>query len=129
MMVVSGVISILGISIAYLLHYAGRTTAARSRADSLIPLFGPLAHWAQRKWYVDELYDILIVQPLWVLANIFALIDKYLVDGLVDLVGWVPRAIGRTLRPSQSGELHGYALGMAGGITVLLLIVLLVTLR
>lgn len=127
MMVVSGVVGFIGILVAYLLHYAGRTTAATSKADALLPAFGPLATAAQHKWYVDELYDLLIVKPLWVVSNIFALIDKYVVDGLVDFLGWLPRFIGRSLRPSQGGELHGYAIGMAGGIAVLVLIVLLVT--
>ncbi len=127
MMVVSGVVGFIGILVAYVLHYAGRTTAAKSKADSLLPAFGPLATAAQHKWYVDELYDLLIVKPLWVVSNIFALFDKYVVDGLVDFLGWLPRAIGRSLRPSQGGELHGYAVGMAGGIAVLVLIVLLVT--
>ncbi|MCX5691287.1 MAG: proton-conducting transporter membrane subunit, partial [Planctomycetota bacterium] len=127
MMVVSGVVGFIGIFVAFILHYAGRTTARTSRADSLLPLFGPLATAAQHKWYVDEIYDVLIVKPLWVISNIFALVDKYVVDGLVDFAGWLPRAIGRTLRPSQSGELHGYAAGMAGGLVVLILIVLLVT--
>jgi len=129
MMVVSGIVGAIGILVAFMLHYVGRTTAARSKADAIVPLLGPLAYWAQRKWFVDEFYDILIVKPLWVLSNIFALVDKYLVDGLVDAFGWAPRAVGRTLRPSQSGEIHGYALGMAGGIAVLLVIVLLVTLQ
>jgi NADH-quinone oxidoreductase subunit L len=129
MMYVSAVVGAIGIFFAYILHYAGRTTAAKSKADALLPAVGPLAHWAQRKWYVDELYDLLIVKPLWILSNIFALLDKYLVDGIVDLLGWIPRALGKTLRPSQSGDLHGYALGMAGGVALLLVVILLVTLR
>jgi hypothetical protein len=54
------------------------------------------------------------------------MIDKLLVDGLVNLVGWLPKVIGAAIRPSQSGQLHGYAIGMAGGVAVLVLIVLLV---
>ncbi len=129
MMYVSAIVGAVGIFFAYILHYAGRTTAAKSKADALLPAMGPLAHWAQRKWYVDEFYDLLIVKPLWILSNIFALLDKYLIDGIVDLLGWIPRALGKTLRPSQSGDLHGYALGMAGGLALLLVVILLVTLR
>lgn len=123
---VSGIIGAVGIVIAFFLHYLGRTTAATSRADALVPALGPIARAAQRKWYVDEIYDFTIRTPLWVLSHIFHLIDKLLVDGLVDLAGWLPRQAGRTVRPAQSGILHGYALGMAGGVAVLLLIVLLV---
>jgi NADH-quinone oxidoreductase subunit L len=125
MMVVSSLVGILGIAVAWWLHKAGRTTAATSRADALLPLMGRLATAAQHKWYVDEIYDFLIRTPLWVLSNIFHLIDKFLVDGAVDLFGLLPRAIGSALRPAQSGRLHGYAVAMAGGVAFLLLIVLL----
>jgi len=35
----------------------------------------------------------------------------------------VPRWTGRTLRPSQSGELHGYAAQMALGIAFVMIVV------
>ncbi len=123
---VSGLVGFVGIGAALFLHYIGRTTAAHSRADALAIRLGPIAVAAQHKWYVDEIYDFLIRRPLWVISHIFHLIDKLLVDGLVDLTGWVPRLLGKTIRPAQSGVLHGYAIGMAGGLTVILLIVLLV---
>jgi NADH-quinone oxidoreductase subunit L len=126
---VSGVVGAVGILIAFVLHLMGRTNASTSKADALLPALGPLAKWAQGKWYVDEFYDFLIVRPLHVLSHIFHAIDQFLVDGLVNLVGYLPKAIGKSIRPSQSGELHGYAVGMAGGLAVLLLIVLLVVLR
>ncbi len=124
---VSAGVGALGIAIAFFLHRVGRTTAATSKADALLPMLGSLPGWAQHKWYVDELYDFLIVKPLLVLSHIFHLIDKLLVDGLVDLLGAIPRWVGKALRPSQSGELHGYAVGMAGGLAVLLVIVILVS--
>jgi len=124
---VSAVVGALGILVAFVLHYAGRTSAATSRADGLLTKVGGVARLAQRKWLVDELYDALIRKPLWVLSNVFHLIDKLVVDGLVDLAGFIPRAVGGSIRPAQSGVLHGYALGMAGGLALFLVIVLLVT--
>ena len=121
---VSGVVGALGIITAYILHLRGRTTAATAKADDLLPAFGPVATAAQNKWYVDEFYDFLIRRPLLVLAHIFHTIDQLLVDGLVNLAGYLPRGTGKVLRPSQSGELHGYAIGMAGGLAVLLIIIL-----
>jgi len=125
LMVVSGVVGAIGIFFAWLLHLRGRTTAAYSDADKLIPALGPIPKLAQHKWYIDEIYDALIRRPLRGLAHAFHLIDQFLVDGLVNIFGALPRWVGATVRPSQSGEMHGYALGMAGGIAVLLVIVLL----
>jgi NADH-quinone oxidoreductase subunit L len=134
MLLASAVVGFIGIMAAAYLHgprglaglgVGSRTEAARSRADALLPMLGPIPKWAQNKWYVDEFYDYLIRKPLWVLSNIFYYIDKLLVDGLVNLFGFLPRLLGGTLRPAQSGQLHGYAVAMAGGIAVLLIIVLI----
>ena len=127
MYVVSGIVGLTGIFIAWLLHLRGRTTAATSRADALLPAMGPIAQWAQGKWYVDEFYDWLIRRPLRGLAHVFSAFDKLFIDGFVNLVGFLPRVLASAIRPTQSGVLHGYALGMAGGIALLIAIVLLVT--
>ena len=86
-----------------------------------------MARWARDKWYVDEFYDFLFRRPLWLLGQVFYFIDRWFVDGLVNVFGILPRLTGWAVRPSQSGLLHGYALGTIGGTAVLLLIVWLVT--
>ncbi len=123
MMVVSGIVGLIGIAIAYVLHRAGRTSASRAKADDLLPRLGPVPRWAQGKWYVDEFYEFLIRRPLLVLAHVFHLFDKLIVDGLVDLAGALPRFMGRAIRPTQGGHLHGYALYMAGGLAAIVLVV------
>lgn len=122
---VSAIVGLIGIGTAFFLHYLGRTTAATSRADALVPMLGPVAGWAQRKWLVDELYNFLIVRPLHLISIVFAYVDKLLVDGLVNAFGWLPRALGSGLRPTQGGMIQGYAVQMAGGVALLLLIVFL----
>ena len=130
----SAIVGLTGILIAAYLHgpvgiaglfLGSRRQAARSRADALAPALGPLATWARHKWYVDEFYNQVVRIPLLVIAHLCNLIDKLLVDGLVNAAGWAPKGVGSAIRPSQSGLLHGYAVGMAGGIGVLLVIVLL----
>lgn len=126
---VSGAFGFGGIFIAFWLHYVGRTSAATSKADALLTKLGPIPGWAQHKWYVDEFYNLAIRVPLLILAHIFHLFDKLIVDGMVRLFGAIPRWIGNTIRPTQSGELHGYAAGMAAGVALLLFIVFMLTLR
>ena len=125
MYVISSIVGFIGIAIAFFLHYAGRTTAATSRADAILPALGPIPGWAQHKWYVDELYNWLFVRPLWVLAKIFHWIDVWIVDGLVNTFGAAPSAAGSGLRPAQSGILNGYAAGMAAGVGLVALLALL----
>jgi len=134
---ISAIVGIIGILTAAYLHgprgLGGLLIGTRTRADvlpradALASKLGPIVKWARNKWYVDEFYDAVLRNPLKVLAKVFHLIDQYVIDGLVNLVGMIPRSIGAILRPSQSGELHGYAAGMAGGIAVLIVLVLIVT--
>jgi len=117
---VSGVVGITGILIAFWLHLAGRTEAATSRADGLKKRMGVIGTAAENKWYVDEIYNAVFRMPLLVLAHLFYLIDKLLIDGLVDLFGGTPRGIGKRVRPMQGGSLQGYAGLMAIGVGLLL---------
>ncbi len=126
-LVASIAVGLGGIIVAFFLHYAGRTTAATSRADGLLPALGPIPGLAQHKWYVDEIYDFLIVTPLWWISHILHLIDKLIIDGLVNLAGLLPRLTGSLVRKQQTGVLHDYAVSMAAGITLVILVVILFT--
>ncbi len=128
----SGIIGAIGILIAAFLHgptgfgglfIGARTEAATSRADGLKRTFAPVGKWAERKWYVDELYDFLFRIPLWVLAHICYLFDRFIIDGIVDGLAKTPRGVGSGLRPSQNGLLQSYAVGMAGGLAFILLVI------
>ncbi len=135
---VSAVVGFIGIAIAAFLHgpvgigglfLGSRTEAATSRADALAAKLGPIPRWAQNKWYVDEFYDYIIRIPLIVIAHLSSIIDKLLVDGLVEGVARIPKLMGESARRAQTGVLQGYAASMAGGVGVILLVVLLVVLR
>ncbi|MEM1424595.1 MAG: hypothetical protein AAGH64_11415, partial [Planctomycetota bacterium] len=135
---VSAVVGLIGIFTAAFLHgpkgpaglfLGNRTEAARSRADGLLRLMGPVPVWAQNKWYVDEFYNAVVRVPLLVASHIFHLIDKALVDGAVNLTGGLPRTLARYIRPTQSGVLQGYAAGMAIGLALILLVVWVLVIR
>ncbi len=125
---VSAVVGLLGIGIAYFLHLYGRTSAATANADKLLAFMGPIPKWAQNKWYVDEFYDMLIRLPLLALAQLFYYFDVYVVDGLVNLVGKLPRMVANAIRPSQSGILQNYATGMAAGLAVIAILLWIIIL-
>jgi len=67
----------------------------------------------QNKWYVDELYDKIIVQPLNGLAGFLnSIIETKVVDGIVNGVGRLVNYGGRQLRWLQSGQVGAYVLLM-----------------
>jgi len=70
------------------------------------------------KYYVDELYDYIIVKPtFWVARNIIVgITDGRIIEGVVN---GVPAAIGRFsegFRKIQTGFTHHYAMVMAFGL-------------
>jgi NADH-quinone oxidoreductase subunit L len=72
------------------------------------------------KFFFDELYQVLVVMPLRAIAYLCDVIDRWLVDGLVDLCGRAPVSMGSLLRTMQTGVVQFYALAMALGALVLL---------
>jgi len=79
------------------------------------------------KFYVDELYDSIIVKPLKVLSDLFlVLVDKLIIDLFVNAIAWIVGLFGRTLRLVQSGNTGFYVFAMVFGIIVLFVIRLLI---
>ncbi len=75
------------------------------------------------KWYVDELYDAIIVKPVQSIAkylnNIF---EKKGVDGFVNGVGKAVNYGSRQIRLLQSGQVGNYVLMMVLGILIFFII-------
>jgi len=77
----------------------------------------------ENKWYVDELYDVIIVKPLnWLGSFLNSFFDKKIVDGIVNGIGRLVIYGGRQLRWLQSGQVGTYVLLMV--ISMLLFFVL-----
>lgn len=67
----------------------------------------------QNKWYVDELYDSIIVRPLNALGKFSnSIFEKSGIDALVNGVGRLVNYGGRQLRWLQSGQVGSYVLLM-----------------
>ncbi len=77
----------------------------------------------ENKWYVDELYDAIIVRPLKSLSLFFNnVIEKSGIDGLVNGVGKGINYGSRQIRLLQNGQVGAYILMMVAGILVLFII-------
>jgi NADH-quinone oxidoreductase subunit L len=67
----------------------------------------------ENKWYVDELYDSIIVKPLhWLGGFLKDIFDIKVVDGLVNGAGRLVNYGSRQLRLLQSGQVGSYVLLM-----------------
>lgn len=80
------------------------------------------------KWYIDELYDTVIVKPLNAVAAFFnSFVEKSGIDGFVNGIGKAVNYGSRQVRLLQSGLVGTYVLLMVIGILVLFIIQLFLT--
>ena len=67
----------------------------------------------ENKWYVDELYDKIIVQPINHFASFFSrTIDAKIIDAAVNGIGKLVQISARQMRLLQSGQVGSYVLIM-----------------
>jgi len=119
MMIVSFLVAAAGTGVAFVLH-----ARDRARAERLANQFSSVTRAIEAKYWIDEIYQALIVEPLRFLGRIAYGIDRILVDGIVGLVGFVPQLFGFFLKfTTQQGYLQGYALTMLLGVMVILFFV------
>jgi len=81
----------------------------------------PLHRLSLNKFFLDELFNYLLVIPVKVLALLCTLFDKYLLDGLLNFAGSIPSTIGRIVRPIQNGLVSHYAWVMLLGVVLFLI--------
>ncbi len=118
----STIITVVGITLAAILYLGNRNKAAR--LARLMNVFG-LYSLSYGKFFFDPIYNLLVVWPLLGIAWLAAWFDRWVIDGLVDLCGTVPKLLGAALRPSQNGLVQFYALGMVVGLLVLIFALLM----
>ena len=76
-----------------------------------------LANLSYNKFYVDELYDSIIVRPInWLSAFMGNVVDQRGIDGLVNGAGKVTFDTGKVLRLLQNGNVGFYLLMMVIGV-------------
>jgi NADH-quinone oxidoreductase subunit L len=112
--IISTLAGLLGIGLGYLIYL--KNSIPRDVVSSKLPGLYVLLN---RKYFMDELYEAVIVKPLRGIGWVLELFDHYVVDGLVRLVTFSVVGIGRIGSRLQNGQLQTYGL-----ITILGLIIL-----
>ena len=73
------------------------------------------------KWYVDELYDRLVVRPIVASSRfLWRIVDAGVVDGLVNATGSLSRGFGFVGSMIQTGAVNTYAFILAVGVLAIL---------
>ncbi|MDZ4803564.1 MAG: NADH-quinone oxidoreductase subunit L [Candidatus Eisenbacteria bacterium] len=120
LIVVSVAIALIGIFLATRL-YAGDASAA----EKLRLSWGGLHRLLANKYFVDELYNAIVVRPIKLLSDFFwQIVDVRGIDGAVNGVGTFLRGTGDELRRWQTGLAQNYAVAIVFGTLLILAFVL-----
>ena len=120
---VSFIVSLAGIGLAWL-FYVRRPELPSQVAAQLGGLYQLVAH----KYYVDEIYNFLLVRPLLVGSSevLWKGVDQIAIDGTVNLAARRTRRLGDTARRIQSGNIRSYAAWVALGALFLMAFMVMV---
>ena len=109
------VVGLAGIALAYFMYMASPLAPIR-----LAERFGAVYRFLLNKWYFDELYDAIFVQPLIRVAGVFWRTgDATLIDGVPNGLAWLTSGSSRQIVKLQTGSLAVYAFAMLIGVVAL----------
>jgi NADH-quinone oxidoreductase subunit L len=143
LMAVATLVALSGIGLAYQMYYKRAWSP-----DKVAQRFPQIYALLYNKYYFDELYSVLFIRPFYVLCDVLWTFDMLVIDGLVNLAGWIGlalsvihnwldtylvdglvngagyamRGLGRSLRFVQTGRLQNYAFLVAFGVLLLAIV-------
>jgi NADH-quinone oxidoreductase subunit L len=117
LMGVSTAVAIGGIGLA-VFFFRSRRSAASAVAERFRSLYLLLLH----KYYVDEIYDGAVVQPIKIASEegLWKIVDVRWIDGAVNGVGGTVSGAGELLRRLQTGSVRAYAASLFFGVVAIL---------
>ena len=117
LMAVSSGIALAGIGIAAFFWLRNRQAAA-----AMAQRFGPIYRLLLGKYYVDEVYDAAIVQPIKTISTggLWKGVDAGVIDGAVNGVGLLVSGSSGVLRRAQTGSIRTYAFALLAGVVAIL---------
>jgi len=110
-------IGLIGITLAILM-YARKVIDPGAIAQAIQPLY----RFSLNKWYVDEIYTVVFIQGSRRLARQVLEVDVRIVDGVVNLAGFVTLVTGEALKYLENGRVQFYALIVFGAVLGLVLV-------
>jgi NADH-quinone oxidoreductase subunit L len=110
-------VALAGILLAWLTYQRRVIDGAR-----LAAAFGPIRHAALAKFWIDDLFEAFYGVVLLGFARIVGWVDRYLVDGVLNVMSAWTLVLGDELRGIQTGRAQDYVYGVAVGILILVLL-------
>ena len=115
------VTGVLGIALAYAMYWFFPDTPGK-----LATQFAPVYRFLLNKWYFDELYNCLFVNPAqWLAEKLWHVGDETLIDGMPNGVASLASSGSAQVVRLQTGSIAVYAFSMLIGLVLLVSIFLL----
>lgn len=111
----STVLAVVAMGLAWKIY-----VAKSWHADALAKKFGIWYQLSYHKFYVDEIYAALIKFFVDGIAKLLYWIDVHIVDGIVNALGGLVRAVSEILSPAENGQVQRYAGVYLFGVIILL---------
>jgi NADH-quinone oxidoreductase subunit L len=94
-----------------------------------IPIISTLYRWSCRKWFIDEIYEVMFVRTFNFISKdlLWANVDVIIIDGAVNGVASVAKRMANMLRTAQAGIVRFYAALMALGAVAIIIYFILST--
>jgi NADH-quinone oxidoreductase subunit L len=117
LMLVSSLVAFAGIGLATFLWLKNRQIPERMAQQ-----YSGIHKLLLNKYYVDEIYDATIVQPIKVVSTegLWRGFDVKIVDGAVNGAGYLVSGVSIVLRLLQNGSVKTYAVSMFAGVVAIL---------
>jgi NADH-quinone oxidoreductase subunit L len=117
LMLVSVAAALIGIAIAFYFFVKNRRAA-----DDMANRFSGLRTLLLNKYYVDEIYDATVVQPIRILSQegLWKVMDVKVIDGAVNGVGQTLTGSSELVRRLQTGSVRAYAASLFLGVVAIL---------
>lgn len=115
LIILSASIGILGLLIGFI-FYTKKLKTVESFKNKLSGIYSLIYH----KYYIDELYEIVIQKPYSVLSDILNTIEKSLMYPVLSWLGNIPVLFGDMLRLMQTGHIPSYIILFIVGVVGIL---------
>ena len=109
-------VALAGIALAWLTYQRGTINAA-----SLASLFGPIRTAALHKFWIDDFFEGVVAASTLGFSRLVGWLDRYLVDGVLNVVSAWTVTTGDEMRTIQSGRVQDYVYGLAVGLLLFLI--------
>ncbi|MDT7950368.1 MAG: NADH-quinone oxidoreductase subunit L [Acetobacteraceae bacterium] len=115
MAILPTILGVLGIALAYVM-YVFRPSLPAKLADAVPGVY----RFVLNKWYFDELYDRIFVQPaIWLARTLWQVGDATIIDGVPNGLAALTAGGSRQVVRIQTGSIAVYAFTMLIGLVVL----------